>query len=104
LTSRIRDLAKIQQQIDALIEQLRGAFDKRDRLRADLFELNAHPAPPVDLEPTAIIIPFPDRREPAHPPVVSPKIARVMRAPRRPGLERTGSGLMGHSAGSSGGF
>jgi hypothetical protein len=82
---------------------LRVVVDERDCLRADLIELDVHPPPPVDLEPLddpeprATIIPFPARNGPARTPVVSPKIARLMRAPRRPGLGRSGSSLMGGS-------
>lgn len=84
---------------------LRVVVDERDRLRADLSELEAYPQPPVDLEPLhdpepcATIIPFPARSKPARTPAVSPKVARLMHAPRRPGLERSGSGLMGGSTG-----
>jgi hypothetical protein len=84
---------------------LRVVVDERDCLGADLLEQEVHPQPPadlevpVDLEPCAIIIPFPVRHEVARAPVVSPKIARLMRAPRRPGLERSGAGLMGRAAG-----
>jgi hypothetical protein len=61
---------------------------------------------PVDPEEFATIIPFPVRSkparkpvEPACTPVVSPKIVRLMRAPRRRGLERSGSGVMGRVGG-----
>jgi hypothetical protein len=64
----------------------------------------------VDPESSAIIIPFPMRNkparkpvEPARAPVVSPKVVRLMRAPRRPGLERSGSGVMGRGGGAEGG-
>jgi hypothetical protein len=97
-------LRRIQQQVDELMQELRGTAEERDRLRADLCELEAHPQPPVDLEPLddpescATIIPFPVSSERARTPAVSPKVTRLMRAPRRPGLERSGSGLMGGSA------
>jgi len=59
-------------------------------------ELPAVTEPPVDLKPPAVteppknVVRLPARRSPARTRMVSPKVARLMRAPRRPALERSG--------------
>ena len=106
-------LTRIQRQLQERMAELRGAVEERDRLQADLRALEdsstapgpspttLDPAPtapdpqPVapdpDSEPVAKnVLRLPVRREPARARVVSPKVARLMFAPRRPSLERSG--------------
>jgi hypothetical protein len=95
-------LTRIRREIEERMQELRGAVEERDRLLVDLRELDAHPESPVDLgvavdpepaidlERSATVISFPARPELARTPVVSPKVARLMLAPRRPALERAG--------------
>ncbi len=107
-------LTRIQRQLQERMAELRGAVEERDRLQADLRALEdsstapgpspvvldpapaapdpqpAEPAAP-DPEPVAKnVLRLPVRHEPARARVVSPKVARLMFAPRRPSLERSG--------------
>jgi hypothetical protein len=85
-------LSRIQRQLQERLEELRGAVEERDRLQADLGALDANPSAPMsDPDPVAKnVLRFPVRREPVRARVVSPKVARLMLAPRRPSLERSG--------------
>ena len=111
-------LTRIQRQLQERMAELRGAVEERDRLQADLRALEDNPAAPedsptaLDPEPTALapeapapvpepaapdpepvaknVLRFPVRHEPRRARVVSPKVARLMFAPRRPSLERSG--------------
>jgi hypothetical protein len=111
-------LTRIQRQLQERMAELRGAVEERDRLQADLRALEDSSTAPGDSptapdprptalapEPTAPapeaaapdpepvaknVLRFPVRHEPARARVVSPKVARLMFAPRRPSLERSG--------------
>ncbi len=113
-------LTRIQRQLQERMAELRGAVEERDRLQADLRALEDSSTAPegsptaLDPEPTAPdpqptalapeptapapdpepvaknVLRFPVRHEPARARVVSPKVARLMFAPRRPSLERSG--------------
>ncbi|MFI4992836.1 MAG: hypothetical protein ACHQCH_04360 [Solirubrobacterales bacterium] len=111
-------LTRIQRQLQERMAELRGAVEERDRLQADLRALEDSSTVPGDSptapdpqptapapEPTAPapepaapdpepvaknVLRFPVRHEPARARVVSPKVARLMFAPRRPSLERSG--------------
>jgi hypothetical protein len=108
-------LTRIQREMDERLRELRGAVDEHDRLAADLEALEAAPGPPVDpgppadpeppvvpeplvateapeaLEPPfANVVRLPVNRELPRTRTVSPKVARLMHAPRRPALERSG--------------
>jgi hypothetical protein len=112
-------LTRIQRQLQERMAELRGAVEERDRLQADLRALEDSSTAPGDsltasdpqpTEPTAPapeapapepaapdpepvaknVLRFPVRHEPARARVVSPKVARLMFAPRRPSLERSG--------------
>jgi hypothetical protein len=108
-------LTRIQRQLQERMAELRGAVEERDRLQADLRALEDSSTAPED-SPTALdpapaptapdpqpaapdpapepvaknVLRFPVRHEPARARVVSPKVARLMFAPRRPSLERSG--------------
>jgi hypothetical protein len=108
-------LRRIQREMDERLEELRGAVDEHDRLQADLSALQDIPEPSVDSEPPADpglpvdpepllaselpvlsesrpanVMRFAARRPLARTRMVSPKVARLMHAPRRPALERSG--------------
>jgi hypothetical protein len=97
-------LTKIHREVAERMEELRGAVEERERLQAELRELDAHPEPPVDLEiPTqrvpevsvdtessGTIIRFPSPRDRVRRPLVSPKVARLMLEQRQPALEGDG--------------
>jgi hypothetical protein len=106
-------LTRIQRQLQERMAELRGAVEERDRLQADLRALedsstapgdspttlapaptapDPQPAAPYpEPEPVAKnVLRLPVRHEPARARVVSPKVARLMFAPRRPSLERSG--------------
>ncbi len=104
-------LTRIQRQLQERMAELRGAVEERDRLQADLRALEDSsmapgPSPTApDPQPTALapepaapdpepvaknVLRFPVRHEPRRARVVSPKVARLMFAPRRPSLERSG--------------
>jgi hypothetical protein len=111
-------LTRIQRQLQERMAELRGAVEERDRLQADLQALEDSSTAPGDSltapdpQPTALVpeptapapepaapdpepvaknvLRFPVRHEPARARVVSPKVARLMFAPRRPSLERSG--------------
>jgi hypothetical protein len=92
-------LTKIQREMNERLRELRGAVDEHDRLAVDLEALEAAPGPPVDpearvdqepAEPLANVVRLPVRRTPPRTRMVSPKVARLMHAPRRPALERSG--------------
>jgi hypothetical protein len=99
-------LTRIQRETHERLRELRGAVDEHDRLQADLIVLDIPPEPPVDPEPTVVLKAVPEPpaapepsanvvRLPARPRMprtrmVSPKITRLMRTPRRPALERAG--------------
>jgi hypothetical protein len=78
------------------METLHPVLEERDRLRVELRALDAEPEPlavpesPVvrgpSLDPGRFAVPREEPRRPA----VSPKVARLMLAPRRPSLERAG--------------
>jgi hypothetical protein len=91
------------------LRELRGAVDEHDRLAVDLEALEAAPGPSVDREPPvdpeplvateapealepplANVVRLPVNRELPRTRTVSPKVARLMHAPRRPALERSG--------------
>jgi hypothetical protein len=64
-------------------------------------EPNIDPEPPALVpapEPSAAVFCFPARSEPARTRPVSPKVARLMLAPRRPALERSGIARVGGRA------
>jgi len=108
-------LTRIQRQLQERMAELRGAVEERDRLQADLRALEdgsaARGDSPTTLDPAPTsaapgpqpaapdpdsgtvaknVLRLPVRREPARARVVSPKVARLMFAPRRPSLERSG--------------
>ena len=105
-------LTRIQREMHERLRELRGAVDEHDRLTRELRVLDAAPEPLADLEPVAALKVVPEVpvdpapsvapeppanvvRLPARPRLsrtrmVSPKVARLMRAPRRPALERAG--------------
>jgi hypothetical protein len=51
---------------------------------------DAESGSPVDPEPSATVVRLPARPHVSRTRIVSPKVARLMRAPRRPALERAG--------------
>lgn len=55
--------------------------------------------PPVDPGPPSHVVRCPGRREPLRKRTVSSKVARLMHAPRRPALERSGIARLGEHAG-----
>jgi hypothetical protein len=91
-------LTKIRREMHEHMDQLRFAVEERDRLQAGLEALHAEPEPPAalnvdpgpsaDLKPSAAVLPFPVRREPARTPVVSPRAPRLISAPPRPARTR----------------
>jgi hypothetical protein len=115
-------LTKIQREMNERLRELRGAVDEHDRLAVDLEALEAAPGPPVDpgppadpqarvapepsadlparvdpepAEPLANVVRLPVKRTPPRTRMVSPKVARLMHAPRRPALERSGVARVG---------
>ncbi len=104
--------------MDERLEELQGAVDEHDRLQSDLRALQDIPEPSVDLgpavapklaaapelpvasewpvgldvefEPRTNVVRLPVRPRVARTRMVSPKVARLMHAPRRPALERAG--------------
>ena len=84
-------LTRIQRETNERLEALRGAVEEHDGLQADLRALEAAPEPPaVDPEPSANVVRLPVTRSIPRAQMVSPKVARLMHAPRRPALERSG--------------
>jgi hypothetical protein len=97
-------MTKIYREVAERMKELRGAVEERDRLQAELRELDAHRESPVDLEVPAqpvpevsvdtessgTIIRFPPVRDRARRPLVSPKVVRLMLEPTRPALEGNG--------------
>jgi hypothetical protein len=109
-------LTRIQQETHERLRELRSAVDEHDRLQAELSTLAAAPEPPpepeppataedtpephvdpeplaaldIEPEPPANVVRLPARPQLPRTRMVSPKIARLMRAPRRPALERAG--------------
>jgi hypothetical protein len=111
-------LARIQREMHERLQELRGAVDEHDRLAANLEALEAAPGQPVDPEarvdpdppespadpeslvateapvalepPPANVVRLPVRPTLPRTRTVSPKVARLMHAPRRPALERSG--------------
>ena len=107
-------LTRIQRETHERLRELRGAVDEYDRLQVELRALD--PAPelpgdpaahdidpelptvpeavpetlPVALDPPANVVRLPVRPRLSRTRMVSPKVARLMRAPRRPALERPG--------------
>jgi hypothetical protein len=99
-------LTRIQRETHERLRELRKAVDEHDRLQADLSVLDKPPEPPTDQEPitalkaapeppvapkpSAIVVRLPTRPRLPRTRMVSPKVTRLMRAPRRPALERPG--------------
>jgi hypothetical protein len=99
-------LTRIQRETNERLRELRKAVDEHDRLQADLSVLDKSPEPPTDQEPIAALKAAPEPPVPPKPSanvvrlptrprlprtrMVSPKVTRLMRAPRRPALERAG--------------
>jgi hypothetical protein len=101
-------LTRIQQETHERLRDLRDAVDEHDRLQGELRTLDttaeplgdpgpaAGPEPalapemPVAREPATNVVRLPVRRPPVRTRMVSPKVARLMLAPRRPALERAG--------------
>jgi hypothetical protein len=97
-------LTRIQGQLQERMAQLRDAVEERDRLQIDLAALDAdHTASEPDPQPVAHnLLRLPVRREPARArAVVSSKVARLMLAPRRPSLERSGTARVSKRAAAS---
>jgi hypothetical protein len=119
-------LTRIQREMHERLRELRGAVDEHDRLAADFEALEAAPGAPVDREPPADpeplvdpeslvateapvalepppanVVRLPVRRTPPRTRMVSPKVARLMHAPRRPALERSGVVRVGAAHGES---
>lgn len=78
-------VARIQRELEERVEELRGAVEESDRLEAELGALAAAGGLAVER-----VLSFPARREPARRRLVSAKVARLLVAPRRPALERSG--------------
>lgn len=119
-------LMKIQREMDERLRELRGAVDEHERLAAELRALDAAPEPlvasqvpaspdidselPVALgvapepsvapEPCANVVRLPTVPRLSRTRMVSPKVARLMGAPRRPALERSGVARVGAHNGS----
>jgi hypothetical protein len=99
-------LTRIQRETHERLRELRKAVDEHDRLQADLSGLDKSPEPPTDQElnvalkaapessvppkPSANVVRLTTRPRLSRTRMVSPKVARLMRAPRRPALERPG--------------
>ena len=84
-------LTRIEREMNERLEALRGAVEEHDRLALDLRALNAPPEPPALGEgPPANVVRLAGTRSIPRTRRVSPKVARLMRAPRRPALERSG--------------
>ena len=110
-------LTRIQREMDERLRELRGAVEKHDRLQDDLRALEARalqavPEPAVVPEslvateapealepPPANVVRLPVNRELPRTRTVSPKVARLMHAPRRPALERSGVVRVGAARG-----
>lgn len=58
-------------------------------------EPSVNPEPSVDPEPPTNVVRLPARRPLSRTRMVSPKVARLMHAPRRPALERAGVARVG---------
>jgi len=82
-------LIRIQLEMHERLEELRGAVDERDRLQADLRALDAGLKPAASVRRSSVGC------EPERTPAVSPKVVRLMHAPRRPSLERPGAVRVG---------
>ena len=87
-------VARIQQELDERMTELRGAVEESDRLEAELSVLDGAGGPVVER-----VLRFPTRREPAHRRLVSAKVARLLLAPRRPAPERSGAVRVGGGVG-----
>ena len=102
-------LTRIQRETHERLRELRDAVDEHDRLagRAQRLDCRAGrpsrqrrwsrlrlwrsvPEPPRDPEPPTNVVRLPARPRVPRTRMVSPKVARLMRAPRRPALERAG--------------
>jgi hypothetical protein len=113
-------LTRIQQETHERLRELRDAVDEHDRLQGELRTLDTTAEPPGDpwpaagpepplarempvavepalapempvaREPATNVVRLPVRRPPVRTRMVSPKVARLMLAPRRPALERAG--------------
>lgn len=78
-------LTRIQREMHERLEGLRGAVDEHDRLAGDLRALDAGLIPAAgNARRGSVGCELPRAR------MVSPKVARLMHAPRRPSLERPG--------------
>jgi hypothetical protein len=95
-------LSRIEQELQERMETLHPAVEECDRLQADLTALEVAPEQPVvpepSVEPGASAEPEPSARAtrlPVHElprtRMVSSKVARLMLAPRRPSLDRSGA-------------
>jgi hypothetical protein len=87
-------LTRIQRETNERLRQLRDAVDEHDRLQGELSVLDSAPEivpePTHDPEPPANVVRLPVRPQLSRTRMVSPKVARLMRVPRRPALERAG--------------
>jgi hypothetical protein len=104
-------LTRIEGEMDERLEVLRGAVDEHDRLAGELRALDAAAEPSADverraaleavlepspdIEPLANVVRLPVRPRLQRTRTVSPKVARLMHAPRRPALERAGVARVG---------
>jgi hypothetical protein len=84
-------LTRIQRETHERLRELRHAVYEHDRLQGELGTLDAAPEPPAEVpELPANVVRLPVRPRVSRTQMVSPKVARLMRAPRRPALERAG--------------
>jgi hypothetical protein len=82
-------LRRIRREMHERLEELRGSVDERDRLQADLRALDAGLKPAASTRRSSVGC------EPERKLTVSPKVVRLMHAPRRPSLERSGAVRVG---------
>ncbi len=82
-------LRRIRREMHERLEELRGSVDERDRLQADLRALDAGLKPAASTRRSSVGC------EPERKLAVSPKVVRLMHAPRRPSLERSGAVRVG---------
>jgi hypothetical protein len=100
-------LTRIQREMDERLRELRGAMDEHERLTSELGALQDVPellaalGPALAPGPPANVVRLPARRPLSRTRMVSPKVARLMRAPRRPALERSGVARVGVAHGGS---
>jgi hypothetical protein len=87
-------LTTIRQETHERLHELRGAVQEHDRLQAELRALDAAREPCAEaespVEPPTNVVRLSSRPRVPRTRVVSPKVARLMQAPRRPALERAG--------------